>query len=313
MRSAHSSIVARLSRATVCTAALLLAACGSEPTGAPGSGATASGSAPKSAQKPSTSAPLPSASAAQAPDEKRGKMSNCPAAVDKAKTEIKDVDKGVEVTVTAADKAGTDEIRARSKSIVEHAKADAAKGQHNGAGGSGGSMGRCPIVIGGTDISAVDVDGGAKYTVLSKDAKELDWLRRESKERLAAMGTGEKGDRKMANCPSAVTGAKTTVKEAGGAVVVTVLAKDAKDETSVKDIRERAKKNAELKHDGSDKTKHDGDGGGSGDGRCPSVHEGATATVKDIDGGAEITVKPKAAGDLKKLSTEASDRAKRFD
>jgi TusA-related sulfurtransferase len=293
-------------------AALLLAACGSEPTGAAGSGAPASGSAAKSAAKPANSAPA-SASAAQAPDEKRGKMSNCPAAVEKAKTEIKDVDKGVEVTVTAADKAGTDEIRARSKSVTEHAKADAAKGQHNGAGGSGGSMGRCPIVIGGTDITAVDVEGGAKYTVLSKDAKELDWLRRESKERLAAMGTAEKGDRKMANCPSAVTGAKTSVKEAAGAVVITVLAKDAKDEASVKDIRDRAKKNVELKHDGSDKEKHDGDGGGAGDGRCPSVHEGATVTAKDVDGGSEITVKPKAAADLKKTATEATDRAKRFD
>jgi TusA-related sulfurtransferase len=293
-------------------AALLLVACGSEPTGA-ASGAPASGSAPKSAAKPATSAPATSASAAQAPAEKRGKMSNCPAAVEKAKTEIKDVDKGVEVTVTGADKAGTDDIRGRAKSILEAAKADAAKGQHNGAGGSGGSMGRCPIVIGGTDITAVEVEGGTKFTVLSKDAKELDWLRRESKERLAAMGTAEKGDRKMANCPSAVAGAKTTVKEAGGAVVVTVLAKDAKDEASVKDIRERAKKNVELKHDGSDKAKHDGDGGGSGDGRCPSVHEGATVTAKDVDGGTEMTVKPKAAGDLKKLSTEATDRAKRFD
>jgi len=297
--------------AVVWFAAVVVAGCGSEPDATPGSGA-ASGSGPKSAAKPATSAPA-SASAAQAPDEKRGKMSNCPAAVDKAKTEIKDVPKGVEITVTAADKAGNDEIHARSKSVVEHAKADAAKGQHTGAGGGGGSMGRCPIVIGGTDVTAADVEGGMKFTVLSKDQKELDWLRRESKERLAAMGTGEKGDRKMANCPSGVTGAKTKVKEAGGAAVVTVVAKDAKDEASVKDIRDRAKKNAELKHDGSDKAKHDGDGGGAGDGRCPSVYEGATVTAKDVDGGTELTVKPKAAGDLKKMVAEASDRAKRFD
>jgi TusA-related sulfurtransferase len=297
--------------AIVCLAAGLLFACGSEPEATPGSGAAASGSGPKSAAKPATSVPA-SASAAQAPDEKRGKMSNCPNAVDKAKTEIKDVPKGVEITVTAADKAGNDEIHARSKSVLEHAKADAAKGQHTGAGGGGGSMGRCPIVIGGTDVTVADVEGGMKFTVLTKDEKELDWLRRESKDRLALMGTGEKGDRKMANCPSGVTGAKTTVKEAGGAVVVTVLAKDAKDEASVKDIRERAKKNTELKHDGSDK-KHDGDGGGAGEGRCPTVLDGGTATAKDVDGGTEITVKPKAPADLKKMAAEATDRAKRFD
>jgi hypothetical protein len=43
------------------------------------------------------------------------------------------------------------------------------------------------------------------------------------------------------------------------------------------------------------------------------VIEGTTATVKDVDGGSEITLKPKTAGDLKKLTQEAQDRAARFD
>lgn len=297
--------------------AVLLAACGpSEPTG-PSASATgkpgsavpsqkAAGSGPTTAQATSTAAASSSAAPA---DDARGKMMNCPAAAANAKTEIKDVDKGVEITVTASDKADIEEIKKRTKAIEERAKSEASAPQHTGKGGGAGVMGRCPIVIGGTNVAVAALDNGAKFTVTVKDDKEVDWLRRESKERLAVIKEGS-GDRKMANCPSAVKGAKTTVKEAGGAVVVSV---SAKDEAATKDIRERAKKLPELKHDKADKDPHDGSGAGAGEGRCPAVLEGTTATVKDIDGGAEITLKPKAAADLKKLTQEAQDRAARFD
>ncbi len=303
---------------TLIAAALVLV--GAIACGDSGGGPAPSGSAAKPATtgsaKPAASTPAkPSASAASsaAAGDEKGKMSHCPNAAPGAKTEVKDVDKGVQLTIKAADKAGTDEIRERAKTIVERAKGESTKPQHSGQGGGGGVMGRCPIVLGGTEVKVEDVDGGSTFTVISKEASEVDWLRRETKERLAALEKpGDEGDRKMANCASAVKDAKTSVKEAGGAIVVTVVAKDPKNEADVKEIRERAKKSAERKHEGDGK-EHGGEGkGGAKEGRCPAVLEATDATVKDVDGGAEITLKPKKKEDLKKLVEEATARAKPF-
>jgi len=244
----------------------------------------------------------------------QGQDGNCPNAAPNAKTEFKDNPKGVEITITAKDKADVDEIKKRSKELMEKAKDEGgAKVPHSGTGGGGGSQGRCPIVLNGTDVTVADVEGGSKFTVVAKDPKEVDWVRREAKERLASMqepGSEEKGAGKMANCPSAVKGSKTAVKEDKGSIVVTVTSKD---DAATKDIRERAKKLGEMKHDAPKKGEHGGKGAGAEEGRCPAVIEGTTATVKDVDGGSEITLKPKTAGDLKKLLAEATERAGRFD
>jgi TusA-related sulfurtransferase len=295
---------------------VFLAACGDAGGGAPSGSAAKTG--PAGSAKPAASTPAKASasaasSAAAAPDEKGG-MSHCPAAVAGAKVEIKEIDNGVEVTVTAADAKATDEIKERAKTIAERAKGENTKPQHSGQGGGGGVMGRCPIVLGGTDVKVEDAPGGSKFTVTAKDKAEVDWLRRETKERQAALDSGpEGGERKMANCPSAVKDSKTSVKEDKGAIVITVVAKDPKNEAAVKDIRDRAKKNVETKHEGAGK-EHAGTGAGGGkEGRCPSVLENTEATAKDVDGGSEITVKPKKADELKKLAEEAKARAKPFE
>lgn len=300
---------------------MLLSACSSgDPAASSGSAvksgsakASTSGSAKVKASASVAASTTPAASGSAQPSEQKRKMSNCASSVANAKTEIKDIDKGVEITVTASEKADVDEIKVRAKDVTERVKSEAKKEQHSGEGGGAGVMGRCPIVLSGTDVAVKDVDKGAVFTVTAKDDKEVEWLRREAKERLAALQEPEKGDRKMSNCPSAVAGSKTTVKDTADAVVVTVVAKDAKEEAAVKEIRERAKKIAEGKHESTAKDHHAGDGDGAGAGRCPAVLEGATASAKDVDGGSEITLKPKAGGDVKKLAQEAQDRAKNFD
>ena len=297
----------------VAAVVVFLAACGDGGGGAPsGSAAKPASSAKPAASTPAKASASASASSAAGPDE-RGGMSNCPAAVTGAKVEIKDVDDGVELTITAADAKATEEIKERSKTIAERAKGESTKPQHSGKGGGGGVMGRCPIVLGGTDVKIEDAAGGMKFTVTAKDKAELDWLRREAKERQAALETGpEGGERKMANCPSAVKDSKTSVKEDKGAIVITVVAKDPKNEAAVKDIRDRAKKNVDTKHEGAGK-EHAGTGAGGGkEGRCPSVLENTEAAAKDVDGGTEITVKPKKVDELKKLLEEAQARAKPF-
>lgn len=282
-----------------------LTACGPDAATAP----SASAAAPSGSAKAAASSPAASATAGGGA---QGKMVNCATSVKGAKSTVADVDKGVEVTVLAEDAAGTDEVRKRAKDAVAHAKGGAAGGAHSGKGGAGGSMGRCPIVLVGTDVTALDVDKGAKITVLAKDAAEVDWLRRETRERVTALGdpaSADAGERKMENCPSAAPSAVTAIKEAGGAVVVSVTSKDA---AATKEIQARGKKLADRKPAAGEK-KHGGSGTGGGKGRCPEVLEGATSTFKDIEGGVEVTIKPDAGGDAKKLLAEAQDRAKRFE
>jgi hypothetical protein len=240
----------------------------------------------------------------------RGKMVHCPSAVDGATTDIQDTDGGVVLTVTTKDAAKTKELRERAKVLADASKTEVPGAKHDGTGAGGGAFGRCPIVNRNTTVEAVDVEGGSKVTVKVKNAAEVDWLRRESRERLKEMGepgAKEAGQGKMAHCPSSVDGATTEVKATKDAVVVTVKAKD---EAKTKEIRERAKFLVEAsKKDPNDVT-HKGDGsGGGGFGRCPVVVKDTTVEAKEVDGGSELTVKPKTAGDLAALEKEAKERA----
>lgn len=239
-------------------------------------------------------------------------MSNCPTSVGGAETAIKDVEGGVEVTITAKDDTATNEIRERAKKSLEADKADAGGVQHNHSGAGGGTTGRCTIIQRGTKLSSAEIPGGVKMTVLAKDKSELDWVRRETRERdleaksKAAEGAGA---HRMANCASAVEGAKTTVKDVKDGVVVTVTG----TADTVNEIRERAKHTADVAKKGeASKVQHSGQGtGGGGVGRCPIVVEGdASVELKDIPNGVEATVTTKK--DVAALQKEAKERAANF-
>lgn len=300
--------------AALALSALGLAAAGCEdpkPTAAP---------VPTQTAKPTPAAPTATAAAPATPtaaptgqaDATKGKMANCPSAVEGAKTEIKDVEGGVELSITAASADGTKDVRARSKAIAEAAKTEATTRKHSGTGEGGGAFGRCPVVLKETDVTVADMEGGSKVVVKAKNAGELDWLRRESRERLADLGKPggkEAGQGKLSHCPSAVEGAKTTVKKGADAVVVTVVATG---DEKVKDVRDRAKHLTEAsKAEGEGK--HTGEGtGGGGLGRCPVVLHETAVTAKDVEGGAEITVKPKDKAGLDALNKEAESRVKEY-
>jgi TusA-related sulfurtransferase len=261
---------------------------------------------PKPSAKPSATAPAPSATAAA---DAKGKMTHCPNAVTGAKTEIKDTKEGVEITVTSSDAAAVKEIRERAKHSVEASKADDAGKKHTGEGTGGGALGRCPVVAKNTVVEASDVEGGSKISVKPKDAKEADWLRRETKERnaeLAQPGALDAGQGRMAHCPNAVEGATTAIKETKDTIEISVTAKG---DAAVKDIQARAKHLVEAaKLDPTD-VKHTGDGkGGGGLGRCPVVVKDTTVDSKEIAGGAMLTVKPKKAADFDALKKEVQER-----
>jgi TusA-related sulfurtransferase len=276
--------------------------------------ATPSASAPATTTAPvnaSASAPAPSASAAPTAsagaEDKTAK--NCPSAVGGAATTLKDVEGGVELTVVAKDAAATGEIRSRAKSLLEASKAPHEGTKHDGKGGGHGVFGRCPVVLHDTTLAVADTEGGTKITVKAKDKKDVDALRKATKERndeLAAPGAEGAGHGKMGHCPSAVVGAETKVADAKDGVVVTVTGKG----DAVATIRERAKHLVTAAKQDPTTVKHTGEGGGGGGlGRCPVVLKDTTVETKDVEGGSQITVKPTKPADLANLQKEAKERA----
>jgi hypothetical protein len=237
-------------------------------------------------------------------------MANCPSSAAGAVVAVKDVPGGVEVSVTSKDDAVTSDIRTRSKKLVEADKNEQASGvKHTGHGEGGGRYGRCTIVMRNTKLETAEIPGGIKATVKAKEASEVDWLRRETRDRdkeSKTPGAEAAGAQRMSHCPSSVTGAKTEVKDTKDGVLVTVTG----PADVVKEIRERAAHTASVaKMPEPLKAEHNGAGqGGGGLGRCPVVVEGDTAvTVKDIPEGAELTVTTKK--DVAALQKESKARA----
>ena len=240
-------------------------------------------------------------------------MAHCPAAAPGATTALKDVEGGIEVTITGKDDASSKEIKARMAKLVAADKNEGDAGvKHSGKGEGHGVYGRCTIVMRNTKLETADLPNGVKATVKASDKTEIDWVRRETRDRdkeaklPAAEGAGA---RKMAHCPSAVEGAKTAVKDSKEGVVVTVTGSGDK----VKEIRDRAKHASEVsKMSEPPKVEHNAEGkGGGGLGRCPVIVEGdTTVDAKDIENGSEITVKAKK--DVAALQKESKARAANF-
>jgi hypothetical protein len=240
-------------------------------------------------------------------------MANCPTAAPGATVALKDVEGGIEISITGKDEAAAKEIKARMTKLVEADRNEVEAGvKHDHAGSGGGIYGRCTIVMRNTKLETADIANGVKATVKAKDKGEVDWVRRETRDRdkEAKSPTAEgAGIHKMAHCPSAVEGAKTAVKDSKEGVIVTVTGTGDK----VKEIRDRAKHTADVsKMPEAPKVEHNSEGkGGGGLGRCPIVVEGdTTVDVKDIDNGVEITVKAKK--DVAGLQKEAKARAANF-
>jgi TusA-related sulfurtransferase len=229
-----------------------------------------------------------------------------------AKTGIKDVPGGVELTITSTDAPAVADIRARIASLIDSQKNQGSNVKHTGNGEGGGLLGRCPIVLKETTVAAADVDNGSKVTVTMKDPTEVDWLRRETRDRaedLEAAGSPA-GAGKMSHCPSAIMGATTAVKNTKDGVSVTVTAKD---DATAKAIRERVSHLLEIAKNPDSGPSHTGEGGGHGSiGRCPIVLKDTALASKDVPGGSQVDVKAKTAADVKTLQDEATERAKKF-
>jgi hypothetical protein len=302
---------------TLVSLAFGLAACDgcSKPKPEPSTAPSASASASAASAAPSASTPASAEATADA-GAKAGNMAHCPSSVPGANTVFKDGKDSLVIAVTATDAAATADVRSRAKFLAEQAKNASPEVKHTGSGEGGGAFGRCPVVMRNTTVEAKDVEGGAELTVKPKDVKELDWLRRESRERLSELkvpGAASAGQGKMAHCPSAIPNSKTTVKDIKEGVEVSVVARDTKDQPTEKEIRERGKAIVAASKSDPDSVQHKGDGsGGGGFGRCPLVLKNTTIESKDVPGGAIFTVKAKGDPAIAELRKEAKERADNF-
>ena len=110
----------------------------------------------------------------------------------------------------------------------------------------------------------------------------------------------------MQHCPTAVTGAKTEIKDNKDSVDIVVTASDA---AKTEEIRKRAKHMVDAAKQDPTSVVHNGDGhGGGGLGLCEVVLKDTTVTAEDVDGGSKITVKPSKAVDFEWLKKETHAR-----
>jgi TusA-related sulfurtransferase len=240
-------------------------------------------------------------------------MGNCPTSVAGTEVVIKDVEGGVDVSITGKDEAATREIRERVKKLGEAEARDAGGGtRHDHSGSGGGRTGRCAIIMRNTTLVTADIPKGSRLVVTAQHKDEVDWLRRETRERerearsAAAEGAGSQ---RMAHCPSAIEGTKTQVRDSKEGAIVVVTGPPPK----LAEIRSRARHAAEVAKKGdAGKIEHSGEGtGGGGLGRCPIVVEGdTTVEVREIDEGVEVEVKTKK--DVAALQKEVKARAAAF-
>lgn len=118
-------------------------------------------------------------------DPKRESVSTrCPSSAPGATASVEDVPGGVAVTVTGATEDTTKEIRERTKRLLDADRTEADAGvHHDGRGSAHGRYGRCVVVMKDTELASKDVPGGVRLTVKAKDAAEVTWLRKETRDR----------------------------------------------------------------------------------------------------------------------------------
>jgi hypothetical protein len=115
----------------------------------------------------------------------------------------------------------------------------------------------------------------------------------------------------MENCPSAVPGARTIVRDVAGGVTLDITAPSPDGEAW---IREVATVHARMGAPTGEHVEHTGEHGGPGTtGHCPIVHVGTQVTVVPLDGGVRVTVLAVGATSVDALRGETRARAVELD
>ncbi len=147
-------------------------------------------------QSPPPAPPAGKADAKAEAEAGKNKMKHCPSAVKGAKTEARNHDGGVELTITGK---GAKEIQKRAAYLVElstrrpspeealkEARDKGAK-KHSGAGEFGGGVGYCPVVMKDTVLEAKKTPKGVVVSLKPTRPGDADALQKIVRERLARL------------------------------------------------------------------------------------------------------------------------------
>lgn len=116
-------------------------------------------------------------------------------------------------------------------------------------------------------------------------------------------------DEKMRHCPLAIEGARATLIDDDAAVRWEVVATDT---AAIAEIRKRAHHVVEFAAGRAAKGQHGGGKGGGTMRNCPVVTSGVVLEVTDIDGGAQLVIRPSEATALADLRRDSRERAAKF-
>lgn len=113
-------------------------------------------------------------------------MKHCPSAVVGAATSVEKTDEAVLVIVSAKDETGKTQVRERAQHLASVAGTDSPEIKHTGEG-TGGGMGKCPVVLTGTTVAAEEIDSGTRITLTPKDASKLEEIYTQAAERAKSL------------------------------------------------------------------------------------------------------------------------------
>ncbi|HVV81658.1 MAG TPA: hypothetical protein VHE35_01220 [Kofleriaceae bacterium] len=132
-----------------------------------------------------------------------------------------------------------------------------------------------------------------------------------SEPRAPAEGPAGLREKSMHNCPSAVVGATTSIRETADGVTLDVTSDDP---AATREILARAEKHAAMGPPTGIQPLHNGLHGGPGDtGHCPVIHLGTTVTAEQIFRGARITIVANDPSTVAQLHRDTRDRLAWFD
>ncbi|MBE7450392.1 MAG: hypothetical protein HS111_16275 [Kofleriaceae bacterium] len=112
------------------------------------------------------------------------RMQNCPSAVPGAATDMRPIDGGVVLDVTAADPQAARRIVELAQRHAAMGAPDPDAGLHTGGHGGPGDRGHCPVIHVDTTVTAVEIAGGARITILANDPEAAPELVRQTRARI---------------------------------------------------------------------------------------------------------------------------------
>lgn len=118
-------------------------------------------------------------------------MMNCPSAVKGAVTRVEGTERGVDLAITAVDPDVRREVVTLAKVHAAMKGPNYEKPIHDGQHGGPGTIGHCPVIHVGTDVTYEEIAGGVRIHVVTQDPGDVARVQQLAVERTAALHDDE--------------------------------------------------------------------------------------------------------------------------